>query len=1390
MPIISRNEINFSKDQLEDNLKRISVSDSRDWSVWFDYPSRIKLVLTQLALQVQKINFFEFDYDITTFLKFLQEFLKTKPKDSAVLTKFNEVYQQLHYRFISQKYTNSNQTSLAFDYLTLLQTIMEPGQRYLLDRKEVAIYPRNLKEIATVVSQSGSVNKHFIERYTSTLSLSFDSIRFLNAYQEAYEGISIIAKNLFLHENSEIHPLLTKLFSTLAYEVKLLDYYKDKITIGVPIKTAQERIVQEIVALQDWFFFHLHTRSDISKSILQHYFFHDFLKKTAETSLVARCTADLTAYCDANYTPLPRKMFCDTHLFPSNHTVVIEYANVAQDQLITACKAMACADQRHGQWLARSNISYTHFNTSIRGSDYIYRVFPDETSYKRDVYAFGSKPYSTGFYTSKGLIGARAKGIGYAMWKAEPHSWISVSGHEYAHHLNFAALRDLLRIFNEGLAYIVIHGICGDKGYISWLQQHIHTLTSLAPLLESDFIGYNPSFAFMSYLVDTQPVAFSVLLKLYQAGKNSEFREKLAELVRTDTGLAAWLQSQLTICSDYPLQDLRAGDCPSISLKDYKNPLLESSSARPIITAPAQILVPTRSQKQLPEPIFQDYLRLMHALNENNTTKINTIAAKTRYPQIFNYNDPRWGTPLFYVLDRYREKCPPRLIESLMMHGASPTACNKFGKTPYQVAQQICENWSALKLVFDRFTQRPALTTEIPVISTTMDSNTTELVVYKQKESASLEIIIPLPLSYFFSGALSASLDRFSDSKKEKYPFFPSCMTYGLKPILFSLGNSIYDSLVLGSASTIHVEAQWSSFSAYLAMNYMGLVIAQPVSRGISVLVDQKIINKYWNLATKFALQALTVIFLLNPGLFFSEEFMQRISFMMMLQIFNGVLFVAGELGTHALIDYINHSKDTSEASKKGNSTTERRSASQTEMISLISATSSISNPGVNAEALSLLPTPILNDVSEDSELTPLPEERFSSSLGIQPSDSSVVSNRDSGRGSSLAETMTSNTTERKMYLFRLATIKASLEVLQNKLQKFPNSIRRLPAFPRMFETPLTTILSNLEKMQSDEQLAFKTCLESFVAEQDENKDSSLKIIDHYLNVLETNGDMKNYKTHINGFRAELIIQINYINFLAQNWLEMLSPGFFVIAENEFGKVDPDVFLTKKTMDLVRGYFCKLERLTAYGLVERTLNLNNIHTALQALKSIFFHADLENIIDKPFPKELSQLIEQCARCATNFDLAAKQLLALQSEILNIEDKDLRTGFYNIGNAFKKICEQNNYFFTNRIDSIKAEEKGVEKGEKKTLEFIKKGGAVKWGDFSSIVNEAIQASDKGMSKPKPPLLSRKPVVVHNNPQGFFANRPSANGLSVNNSEGHTASTSFQEEVVSATKSFRT
>src|SRR5436190_21563174 len=108
---------------------------------------------------------------------------------------------------------------------------------------------------------------------------------------------------------------------------------------------------------------------------------------------------------------------------------------------------------------------------------------------------------------------SEAKGVTYVQYRSDLTSWWEVSGHEYAHHLNFVAFNNIPRNFDEGLAYRVILSVCGDSSYRCWLEANRNNYTSLNDLQRQDFIGYNTSFLYMSYLMDTNPAIFSEILK-------------------------------------------------------------------------------------------------------------------------------------------------------------------------------------------------------------------------------------------------------------------------------------------------------------------------------------------------------------------------------------------------------------------------------------------------------------------------------------------------------------------------------------------------------------------------------------------------------------------------------------------------------------------------------------------------------------------------------------------------------------------------------------------------------------------------------------------------------------------------------------------------------------
>ena len=457
-------------------------------------------------------------------------------------------------------------------------------------------------------------------------------------------------------------------------------------------------------------------------------------------------------------------------------------------------------------------------------------------------------------------------------------------------------------------------------------------------------------------------------------------------------------------------------------------------------------------------------------------------------------------------------------------------------------------------------------------------------------------------------------------------------------------------------------------------------------------------------------------------------------------------------------------------------------------------------------EDLPLPPYPVVNmeddgfsrNVDVNTRLpTPLPpgdDELASSPVHIldrpsYPSYAGSSNMSDSGQGGSSGST--NDNLQEAIFLLRLSAIKTSLRVLKTKLAGFPKELRKLRAFPRMFVEPLDAILDKLDESTSSQDYeAFEKNLESFIAAYDVNKENnaSLKAIEHYLDGL-SKEDKKFKETCIENFRNELSIQINYIDFLAKNWSRMLSSDFFVPMGEEIRKPDSRILLTKKTMDLARGYFCQLESLTSYVKMVPGLDIDSISSVLQVLKSIFFHSDLENITDKPFPDESSK--KQCILCASNFKLAADQLTILNKKIKN--EKTLED-FQQVCSEFKDLCDKQNNYFTRDVDIKKAKGQGMEEGIKQGMEEgIKQGReegikqGIKQGIDLALAYQKAQANPGPSKEPhnlpinhssteetRPKRPYKPPVPPRPNRHGFYT----GNNHNFRDLDGSTPSPSFQ------------
>lgn len=157
-------------------------------------------------------------------------------------------------------------------------------------------------------------------------------------------------------------------------------------------------------------------------------------------------------------------------------------------------------------------------------------------------------------------------------------------------------------------------------------------------------------------------------------------------------------------------------------------------------------------------------------------------------------------------------------------------------------------------------------------------------------------MVLPLSsLHALLSGTVSAFSDEAVNRYKECYPYLAALVRYGIKPLALSMASASMDSFLLGSARFIGLEEVWSSFLSYFAINYFGLLIAQPIERTLVKKIKNKVLN--------FLLPVLLYTSLLNPGLLLSEGFMLQLIPLIFMPLVNGLLFQLGSLGTHTLMD-------------------------------------------------------------------------------------------------------------------------------------------------------------------------------------------------------------------------------------------------------------------------------------------------------------------------------------------------------------------------------------------------------------------------------------------------------------------------------------------------------
>lgn len=167
----------------------------------------------------------------------------------------------------------------------------------------------------------------------------------------------------------------------------------------------------------------------------------------------------------------------------------------------------------------------------------------------------------------------------------------------------------------------------------------------------------------------------------------------------------------------------------------------------------------------------------------------------------------------------------------------------------------------------------------------------TDLVIFSKKAKNDLEkieIMIPLPVSAWITGLISAHFDYVGEIYQEKCPSLPAYMTYGFKPFLSALISSACNYVLFDQDEEI--EEKFARFFTYFMLNFLGVIVGQPLTQKIAETIHNKLMC--------FFVQSLTWALLWNPSLF-ASEYLEIIPVVCM-QLLQGLFFKTGE-ETYAL---------------------------------------------------------------------------------------------------------------------------------------------------------------------------------------------------------------------------------------------------------------------------------------------------------------------------------------------------------------------------------------------------------------------------------------------------------------------------------------------------------
>lgn len=536
---------------------RISLVWEEKWVQMFSLGAEgVSLLLNTLHEQLKAVDYFSNLIDTQQFFKFLEKLIETKPLDSQVLEKINNILSDLFEKIILKKRFNETEAKIPAYYLDLLKLMLEPEHRYLFRKSEININAKNFLTISKIAFHSPEL----LTQFRHTLLLSFECQEFIKDQVILRRVISNLAKcieknNAELNERAVMQLLdVLGVLSSILRSIPGLNQPR----VGAAIWRLSRLIYNQF-------------KPFVEKDLLKFIFYKFFLTQSYKNSehLAQLCGSPIyRRRCISDYVRFRNNHSCQIEQLP-NFLIDIHANNRSKLDLDKVCFTLRGIEP-FIFWMEDKFSFKLNYNLS----QYTLYLADSEKDYLTDKFFFESyddlvlkDSRAAAYFPSQKSNQTTLLGTTYT------HSTqYSVLIHEYIHHLmllffNHHALNLALR---EGIIELNSEGVCSKKNLRS-LDIYINEAVIFDFYSPQEFLLHFSALEWVGYLVNEEPQFLSELLQRnvsshYDARINTYFGD-----VSNRQIFVTWSQQQTKLCVDYLSHFPDAHQPPLIYLEDIKN---------------------------------------------------------------------------------------------------------------------------------------------------------------------------------------------------------------------------------------------------------------------------------------------------------------------------------------------------------------------------------------------------------------------------------------------------------------------------------------------------------------------------------------------------------------------------------------------------------------------------------------------------------------------------------------------------------------------------------------------------------------------------------------------------------------------------------------------------